>query len=55
MEKAYFYLFTEISNLMDELSALRSILVSVQQKAEEMYISSGSETARKAETPCKPL
>ena len=55
MEKAYFYLFTEISNLMDELAALRSKLVSIQQKAEEMYISSDSETAQIADTLCKPL
>lgn len=55
MEEAYFYLFTEISNLMDELSALRSKLVSVQQNAEEMYISSGSESPKNAETSCEPL
>ena len=55
MEKAYFYLFTEISNLMEELTALRSILVSVQQNAEEIYISSDSETAQIAEAPRKPL
>ena len=55
MEKAYFYLFTEISNLMDELSALRSKLVSVQQNAEEMYISVGSEPPQNAETSYKPL
>ena len=39
MEKAYFYLFKEISNLMDLLSDLQEKLVLVQQEAEELYIS----------------
>lgn len=39
MENAYFYLFKEISNLMDLLSDLQKKLVLVQQEAEELYIS----------------
>lgn len=42
MEKAYFYLFNEISNIMDSLSALQEKLVSVQHNAEELYISADS-------------
>lgn len=54
MEKAYFYLFTEISKLMDEMSALRSKMVTIQQNAEEMYISVGSDSPKNADTSCEP-
>lgn len=39
MEKPYFYLFKEISNLMALLSELQEKLILVQQEAEELYIS----------------
>lgn len=39
MEQIYFYLFNEISNTMERLEELRLRLISVQQEAEERYIS----------------
>lgn len=39
MEKLYFYLFNEISSMMEQLAAMQEHLVIVQQTAEEGYIS----------------
>lgn len=39
MERLYFYLFNEISSMMEQLAALQEHLISVQQTAEERYIS----------------
>lgn len=39
MDKSYFLLFNEITDIISDLEALKEHLQSVQQKAEELYIS----------------